>query len=88
MLLIQEEWIKKIKDLLIAHKEGIIEQLMYPVILYQTIDSIIPPLQYTTIEIFYGAKPAVRINGDISTELMMHLSSSTNGKTIQDDRGW
>ena len=31
--LIQEEWIKKIKDLIIVHKEGIIEQC---VILYFT----------------------------------------------------
>ena len=43
---------------------------------------------YTTIEIFHGAKPGIRINGDISTELMIQLSSSTTAKTIQDDRGW
>lgn len=46
-----------------------------------------PSMLYATIEIFYGQKPGIRVNGDISTELMMQLNS-TPTKTIQDDRGW
>ncbi|XP_003385248.1 PREDICTED: uncharacterized protein LOC100637413 [Amphimedon queenslandica] len=67
----RDEWIKAIQDLISAHKEE-----------PQT-----PTLLYTTVEIFCGQKPAIRVNGDISTELMMQLNSSTT-KTIQDDRGW
>ena len=50
-------------------------------------DSIQPKLQYSTVEIFYGSRPGVRVNGNLDPELMMELSSAAP-KTISDDRGW
>lgn len=68
----RDEWITTIKELLSAHSE----------------DPITSPLKYTSVEIFYGAKPGVRINGNVGTELMMQLTNSVTGKIVQDSRGW
>lgn len=68
----REEWIASVKDLIRVHTE----------------EPMPAPLKYATIEIFYGSKPGVRVNGDIGTELTMQLSNGATGKVIQDGRGW
>ena len=57
------------------------------VCLFVISDSIQPKLQYCTVEIFYGSRPGLRVNGNLDPELMMELSSAAP-QTISDDRGW
>ena len=58
------------------------------IIYIDSTDPIISRLKYSSVEIFYGAKPGIRINGNVGTELMMQLTNSVTGKIVQDNRGW
>ena len=92
---LQEEWVGKIRELVAMHSEGE-SNLLYIYSLFVAVVDVaycilvVPcaaPLKYATVEIFYGPRPGIRVNGNIGTELMVHLSGCA-GKTFSDDRGW
>lgn len=78
------EWMLFIYLFYIVAKSLILTTALFPF----PLEHIVPPVRYSTVEIFYGSKPGIRVSGEIDTELMMQLSNSVTGKTIQDDRGW